>query len=218
MNANSYCWMARTSDAPKFFVPREAVEVSENILRRRAPGIYESDKLDSVLGVHIGKTGKRIELGPITYVERITRARKKPLPIMQIGGTVWAVDETFRAIVEQFEPGVHQFIQMEVRGADGLPSGIPYYVFNVCQRITGVDLERSNVCWNTRADGSKFASVPSYNDQILVHGSAVVGKHIWRDDYFFWEAVFCSDAIRRAFRAAKLNMLEFVRTRLDVAP
>jgi hypothetical protein len=178
--------------------------------------VYESTKLASVLGLAIGHTGKPIDVGPITYAEQITDPRKKPVPVMQITGTVWAVDEAFRTIVEDFEPGLHEFFEIDIRCADGSKPATTYYFFNVCQRIASVDVDRSELSWNTRADGSTFASFPSYDDQLLVRGNAIAGKHIWRDDHFFWEAIFCSDEIKRALRAAKFQMLEFTRARVEL--
>lgn len=200
-----YCWMAHTSLAPQFYVPRQVIQISDNILKHHVPAKNR---------LAIGKTGRRIEVGPIVYVQQISNPEKAPLPVMQIGGSVWAVDETFHAIVERFEPGIHQFFPMEVRLADGSPSGIPYYIFNVCQRIASVDVLRSQV---HSLPGSDRVSFILRDDRLVVRRDAVVGKHIWRDDYFLTRVIFFSDEIKQALQSAKFETLDFFRVRVEPA-
>jgi hypothetical protein len=180
------------------------VQISENIVRRNVP---TKNRLS------IGITGRRLDIGPITYVQQITDPEKQPLPVMQIRGSVWAVNETFRGIVERFEPGIHQFLPMEVQLADGNPSGISYYIFNVCQRIASADLARSQVY---SREGSERVGFVLRDDKLVVRAQTIAGKHVWRDDYFFNRVIFCSDEIKQALEAAEFNMVEFARVPVEL--
>jgi hypothetical protein len=197
--------MAHMSLAPQFHVPREVIQISDNILNYHVP-------VKNTLA--IGNTGRRIDIGPVVYVQRISNPEKVPLPVMQIVGSVWAADEAFHAIVERFEPGTHQFLPMDVRLADGSPSGIPYYIFNVCQRIPSVDVGRSETY---KRPGSDRVGFVLRDDKLVVHRHEIVDKHVWRDDYFFNRVIFCSDEIKRALQSAKFEMLDFFRVRVEPA-
>jgi hypothetical protein len=209
------CWMVRTSSAPEFFVPRHALAASENILW---PG-HVSGKVPvpTLLGTKIGYSGKPFDIGPIRYVEKVADPEKKVLPVMQVGGTVWAVSSSFRAIVDRIEPGTHEFVPIDIIDVSGRPSVEQYFLFNVCRRLAGVDLELSQIDWRARLDGTKYPIFVPSDDRFSVRESVIKDSHIWRDDYFPMQVLFCSDLVKQAFDAARFEMLEYIRVRVERA-
>ena len=57
------------------------------------------------------------------------------------------VTDAFRQKVEELEPGVHQFIPVEIFTRDGEPVEKTYYLMNVCHRVDAIDEEKSIVTW-----------------------------------------------------------------------
>jgi hypothetical protein len=69
-----------------------------------------------------------------------------------------AVSERFKAIVEEFEPGVHQFIPIQLKRKDGTPYEEQYYVFNACKMISAILAEESELPttgWGRQGGGTR---------------------------------------------------------------
>ncbi|MXN65822.1 hypothetical protein GR183_12985 [Stappia sp. GBMRC 2046] len=63
----------------------------------------------------------------------------------------YGVTEPFRQKVEELEPGIHQFIPVEIFTRDGEPVEKTYYLMNVCHRVDAIDEEKSIVTWKEGA-------------------------------------------------------------------
>ncbi|KMS51615.1 imm11 family protein [Sphingobium cupriresistens] len=58
-----------------------------------------------------------------------------------------AISLRLRDLIEQYEPGLHQFFPVEIFKAREGQAVATYYWLNVCNRIDSIDPERSNVYW-----------------------------------------------------------------------
>lgn len=115
---------------------------------------------------------------------------------------VFLASPEVRDIIEQLEPGLHDFVPCQLRYGDDGPSQ-PYFCVRVQQSFDPVDVERSvdngGVKILTRkTDGatmwSKRPSKPMH-----LRAERTAGKHLW-----FYYHLFCSDELHDAIQAAGL--------------
>ena len=124
----------------------------------------------------------------------------------------FVVSPRFRDLVEQFEPGVHQFVPVEIcRTPDG-PAVATYYWFIICQRVDSVDREHTTFVWISDNDDTACGYWSDYVFQldplkmIKVEGARLVFSntlackhHIWNDPYVpTFNNGLCSDAFAQA--------------------
>lgn len=134
------------------------------------------------------------------------------------------VSPRFRDLVEQFEPGVHQFVPVDIyKKRTGAPV-MTYYWFIVCQRIDSVDREHTTYKWQLDYTGKEgfwtdqimnketyeFTPVP---DAKLIFSKQLIGNHhIWNDPHVLsFGDRFCSDAFAEAAIAANFSGLGFAQ-------
>ncbi|MEM7748546.1 MAG: DUF1629 domain-containing protein [Pseudomonadota bacterium] len=125
------------------------------------------------------------------------------LDVIGIGGM--CVSEKFRTAVERFEPGVHDFLPLELRyGSRKSYDAHQYYYFHICRYVTSINAERSNLTrGETKIPGK--GSIPllakKRNLPVVVNQEAVAGMHLWQEDGPV-QAVggfFISDELYQAF-------------------
>ena len=125
------------------------------------------------------------------------------LPDVIANQQVLATCNRFRDLVERYEPGVHQFIPVDVftRGINHPIS--KYYWFVVCQRLDSVDPEHTTYEWKLDHTGkSGFWSKKGVeNPKLIFSERKVAGHHIWADPHL---AVFKSGLCSSLFGAAAL--------------
>ncbi|MBD9375654.1 hypothetical protein IB238_23900 [Rhizobium sp. ARZ01] len=131
-----------------------------------------------------------------------------PLPALA------CVGERFRAIVESFEPGIHEFYPIQLKTRKGVPYEEPYFLINVGQRfdsilVKGIDLE-----WGRRVagdlEGIPYLSRMGTKPPLPVSRSTIAGRHLWLN-YWVWEGggIMVSDQLRAALMDAKVRRLNF---------
>lgn len=126
-----------------------------------------------------------------------------------------------RALVEAFEPGVHQFLPVEVvrrRGRkpihrpDGRVLDEPYYLFIPQTILDAVWVERSKVRVYPTDLGSPWVEsfyVGRY-DGIVLRRRMTEGRHAWRGRFHLPRRLLFSDALVRAAEERKMRGLECV--------
>ena len=106
----------------------------------------------------------------------------------------FVVSPRFRDLVEQFEPGVHQFVPVEIcRTPDGPPVAT-YYWFIICQRVDSVDREHTTFVWKApedephagywsdrRFDPKTFKMVQDPDAKLVFSNEQIGRHHIWND-------------------------------------
>jgi hypothetical protein len=87
------------------------------------------------------------------------------------------VSDRFKALVERFEPGVHQFFPMTVKSGNK-PLGTLYY-FNICNRIDGMD---HDACIPPIRPGDRtYHGLSQPGEKLVLSARKTAGVHIWRD-------------------------------------
>nr|WP_298927082.1 DUF1629 domain-containing protein [uncultured Erythrobacter sp.] len=129
--------------------------------------------------------------------------------IINLSSGIWAVDAAVKDIFERFEPGIHNYHEIEIRMPRSKIYSGRFYVLIVQQWIDGFAPEKS--------DASKFRT---YNSNGLtwygIHGEAGVIRnlalrngaiehaHVWRDPAFAGKILCLSDTIRAELDSAGL--------------
>jgi hypothetical protein len=130
-----------------------------------------------------------------------------------------ALSPEARALVEEFEPGVHQFLPVKIvrkRGKkpihrlDGRVLDTPYYLFILQTVIDAVWIERSAVQVTATYLGPPLVVPHLGSDKIVLRREAVAGRNAWRGRFHLPGRVFFSDALIRTAEVRKLRKLECV--------
>ncbi len=155
------------------------------------------------------KTGAAIDASILPKTLKLMSGAKKLhafIPALACGPFV-ASDE-FRAIVETMEPGLHQFVPVEVVYKDGRVSDLPYFFVNIMQVLNSIRIENSNVYWvappNPHHPGALSQSAGPF--KLTLNKTIVAGKHFWRERLFNY-GVFFSDELMERCNALKLRGL-----------
>ena len=125
-----------------------------------------------------------------------------------------------QTLVEEFKPGVHQFLPVEIvrrRGRrpvhrpDGRVLDAPYHLFIPQTFLDAVWIERSALQVTTTDLGPPMVVPHLGSDSIVLRHAAVAGHHAWRGLFHLPRRVFFPDALTRAVEARRLRKLECAR-------
>jgi uncharacterized protein DUF1629 len=111
------------------------------------------------------------------------------------------VSERMKAIIEQFEPDVHQFFPVDVIGKNG-DLLAKHHLFIVCNRLDSID--RKSMPYELiggRWNGAGPLGV------IIFNRRQIGGAHVWIDKYV-GDGLLVSNALAGELKKAKLTALE----------
>ena len=121
---------------------------------------------------------------------------KKFIPDVDWGVGMFFVNDKFKDVVERLEPGVHQFVPMEMLWPDGTLAQKMYF-FHVCNRLDTVDRELSTVKL------SKTGRVWEPKGEMIFNLDQIGDHHIWVDQHTYAPGgFFISDVMRDALEEA----------------
>lgn len=138
--------------------------------------------------------------------------RAKLLDLNQYTGSLDLVNQTFKDIIEEFEPDMHQFFPIEYfdsKGKDKIGDG---FLLVICQRL---DTLHDTMCIPPRNDrGFIDKSNEDYKDRdkdldrIVFAKNKVSGHHMWHDKFLSRPNLF-SDVLGDRLIAAGLTGLDY---------
>jgi len=150
-----------------------------------------------------------------------------PKPIPDVFGTpgLNAVSQRFRALVEQFEPGEHQFFPLRLQHYDGSPLEENYYIFNCAVGVDAIIFCKSTPDWFSD-DLNPPVLHAGMGDAFELSCTAIGNHHIWcgktvaRNKLFVSDAFYVSVASHRiiGFRAKYREELDLPWTEAEIAP
>jgi len=154
-------------------------------------------------------SGQRLTESTIPPLSSIaTRAiidgRTKVLPdIFSAGGM--CVSQALRDVIEALEPGVHQFIDIELMRTKKEPYEGKYYILRICQILNSVIFEKSNLRIERLPNGREYITSGLNKDNFMTLKKEVVaGKHLWREEilkeYFYMSDELHDIFVRRKFK------------------
>ena len=124
------------------------------------------------------------------------------------GGMNYMACEAFREMVEDLEPGVHQFFPIDIYGTDGKIYARRYY-FQILNRVAFLDKEKSEFKMvGSGLELGHYGYGPLYFDF-----DAVKSLHLWRDKYFGGSVVFFSDELAQRMLDSNLRGIQIIKTK-----
>lgn len=125
-----------------------------------------------------------------------------------------AVTARFKALVEEFEPGLHLFAPIELQYHDGSVMPGEYYFFN-CNADVDCVLTGNKPEW---FEWARDRYVPSLQFivkltplEISLSRQQVEGRHLWTGGPLGWNQLFVSDAFCEALRKGRFRAVEIRR-------
>ncbi|WP_067217518.1 imm11 family protein [Stappia indica] len=121
-----------------------------------------------------------------------------------------AVSQRFKDLVEQFEPGIHQFFPLKLRRKSGFSIEQNYYVFNCMTSVDTVLVKESRFRWGRFEEIDKPRIDIDREKDIVLSRMAIETRHLWKGLYLqpIGSGVFCSDAFEKALKKKKIRFLK----------
>jgi hypothetical protein len=123
------------------------------------------------------------------YVPRNDNAPYNPDISFVRGGTP-CLSASARKMIEDLEPGVHQWFPVDIFNADGTIREPRRYMLNVCQLVDAIE----DGYYVTSPNGARTYSGGSFYP-LKIRRQDVAGLHLWRDRRANFEDLFVSDAL-----------------------
>jgi hypothetical protein len=118
----------------------------------------------------------------------------------------WALSKRAIDLIESIEPGVHQYLPLDLRMKDGSPSPEPCWLLNICSRIESPVAEEFSNCQRVGFPEDYWRYGFGYGPKKLaVHKSKIAGRAIWTDRRF--DQAFVSDQFWNAMQTLGLKGL-----------
>ena len=167
-------------------------------------------------------TSDLLALKPDPYYVRAPRAGDMPEIFGENLG-VWTIGENVKNIIEELESGVHTFIpvNLRVRGKD--KDFGQYYLLYIGQAIDAVVIDETDFRDGHGRVGFEKSWVLGAGDSTL-DGQRILGRHLWRGGFGrvlpeksdpFYRYCFCSDELKKALKAAKVDGWRFRECKLS---
>jgi len=135
---------------------------------------------------------------------------RKRWPDLIVRWEIVLVSDLVRNAIGTFEPQIHQFIPFELRnGKRGAPTEIAYYILNIAQSATSMDLDQTAIStWRENIQKVTLAVASEFQDQrFVLRAGDHKGLHLWRENYD-GHAFYMSDDLFALCSERKANGLE----------
>jgi len=169
--------------------------------------------------------GFPIDPGSMPSKGRLEEPWRKPIPDVFRAPGLNAVSQRFRELVEQFEPGMHQFFPLSVQDCDGTPLGEDIFIFNCAVGVDAIIFRNSKPNW-FKDDLNPPVLRAGMGDNFELSRPAIGDHHIWCGKTVARNKLFISDAFYTAvtshqiigFRAKYRDELALPWTDNEIAP
>jgi hypothetical protein len=120
-------------------------------------------------------------------------------------GQQWAVSDRLKTMMEEIEPGVHQFVPVRIRSKNGELRPDKYWFFTITTLIDAISDELGGVYKTVVTEEIyrwtiKAAVVP----QLSVRKSVIEGRAMWMDKHYPI-GIFFSDLLLERMRATNME-------------
>src|SRR5690606_7552436 len=126
-----------------------------------------------------------------------------------------AVTRRFKALVEEFEPGLHLFVPIELQFHDGTAMPGEFYFFNSNVDIDCVLTNNDPEWFETLPDGRVISTLKFIQRltprEIRLSREQVGQRHLWTGGPLGWNQLFVSDDFCNALRKRKFRAVEIRR-------
>lgn len=138
--------------------------------------------------------------------DRIQQTDRKPLhDTISLLINVMIATKAVTDIIERFEPGVHQFVPLEVRNKKGEPVGADYFIIQPLQvfcAILGDDEAPYELRWKFKNVYGPMPAIARYSAyRPILSKPKIAGRHLWRSEVINNDETYLSDELARAIMA-----------------
>lgn len=125
-------------------------------------------------------------------------SKNKPMPDVYRCENINIVSERIRDVIEDFEPGIHQFIPVELYRPKAKEAFARHYWMIICRRVDSVN---ARLTTTPRLEGGLWDK--SAGGTIIFDLTSIGGAHLWCDPSLITTYTFCSEALGDALAALK---------------
>jgi hypothetical protein len=114
------------------------------------------------------------------------------------------VSVKLRDLIEELEPGVHQFQPIELIWKKDESHAADFFWFNPCNRVDGIDRTHSTAKFDEKTGKWKYEG-----GEFVVNLEQVAGHHIWVDSRASFGTNWVSEAFYNAAHQAGIKGIKF---------
>lgn len=117
------------------------------------------------------------------------------------------VNGRFRDLVEEFEPGLHEFFPLTLVWEDGSPIEGDWFIFNCTVSVDTLLPEKSGAVWRDSVNGKPYIELHPDLDWILSR-PAIGERHLWCGKRIqHGGGVYCSDVFYEELKRRKIKFI-----------
>jgi hypothetical protein len=135
---------------------------------------------------------------------------RRRIPDMERVGGFIVVSQKYKDLVDNFEPGVHQFSPVEVYWDKNEPPVGTYYFFNICNRLDTTDKVKSTQTWHSTAVAS-FWRYGKLGETLIFRKGSYGKAVLWADKHILASPPLCTDAFHDATIEAGCDGIDYIR-------
>lgn len=150
---------------------------------------------------HALSLGDPVDPATVPRIGQAKRGKKMP-DVCPMPG-LNAVSSRFRDLVEELEPNVHQFFEIELREQGGTPIPGQYYTFNCPRRIDTILANESTLGWEEMRNGMPRPKLP--HRDFSISRPARAGAHIWCENFLRVMGIMVSDQFAAEVKKRELT-------------
>jgi hypothetical protein len=110
------------------------------------------------------------------------------------------VSEGVKDVIEELEPGLHDFAPMEIRyGTRDSNESFQYFALRINQSFDAIDYEKSDMDVIVQQNGNRILEKKT-GVPVIMKPELTAGKHLW-----VYHKVYCSDELHDALTARGLT-------------
>lgn len=152
-------------------------------------------------------------------VPKAARSRRPtkspPKPHVFIVDYAVCVSLKLKELVEDFEPGLHLFVPVELQYHDGRPMAGEFYFFNCNVDVDCVLTDNKPEWFKDYGNGRILPTLPQIQKlgplEITLSKTQIAGRHLWTGGPLGWDQLFISDEFRAALLKHKIRSMEVWR-------
>ena len=154
------------------------------------------------------------DFGPMTDAEcpkefLTVKSYKTLGSLLQTTNRLLAIDQSFKDILEELEPGVHQFWPIEIRMPRNKTYPGTYFGLRIGQFLDTFNPDHSNDgCYNIRGYENYRGIAPTKKaiTGLAVSKNSVGNAHLWREQKLTQPDIFMSDTLQHRATEAGLRL------------
>lgn len=131
-----------------------------------------------------------------------------------------AVTARFKALVEEFEPGIHLFVPIELQFHDGSAMPGEFYFFNCNVDVDCILTDNDPEWFRALPDGRIMSTLKSIQRltprDIHLSRPQIDNRHLWTGGPLGWNHLFVSDEFCHWLRKGKIRSVEIRRECIEL--